>query len=244
MRKGRRVSSAKGGFKLWSIASLATSMSVTLYELCNCKCIFTLPNKIKWTWVCVTDRPGSFTSQSQCTPSPGFWLNKPAPHEHPHQAGYIITHLTSLQSPVSFIHWATFLPVYLPSVSPPVCSSVFRPNVCFGCHLLVEIIITCQIGVCCFPSQFHDLLWIKKQGYSYHLSKNCSIALDTHLPLPSASVTVNKNPVYILSTESRSAAVFIPSILFVLFFFFFFKQVYSEIMSLFSTFYFTFFSSI
>ncbi len=80
------------------------------------------------TWVCVTDRPGSFTSQSQCTPSPVFWLNKPAPHEHPHQAGYIITHLTSLQGPVSFIHWASYLPVYYFCVSSSLFSCV--PSQC------------------------------------------------------------------------------------------------------------------
>ncbi len=32
-----------------------------------------------------------------------------------------------------------------------------------------------------------------KQGFSHNISKSCSNALDTHLPLPSASATVNKD---------------------------------------------------
>ncbi len=188
------------------------------------------------TWVCVTDRPGSFTSQSQCTPSPGFWLNKPAPHEHPHQAGYIITHLTSLQGPVSFIHWATYLPVYLPSVSPPVCSPVCRPNVCFGCHLLMKIIITRQRGVCCFLSQFHDLLWIKKQGYSHIYARTVPLPLilTGHYPLlqlPSIKILFIFYP---LSLSPQQC-------LFSAFYLYFINKVYYQIMSLFSTFYFTFF---
>ncbi len=48
-------------------------------------------------------------------------------------------------------------------------------------------------GVCYLQSPFHDLLRNKKQGYISHLSNNCSIALATHLPLPFASVSVNKD---------------------------------------------------
>ncbi len=47
-------------------------------------------------------------------------------------------------------------------------------------------------GVCYLPSPSHDLLRNKKQGYKLHHPQNYSITQDTHLPLPSAPVAVNK----------------------------------------------------
>ncbi len=67
--------------------------------------------------------------------------------------------------------------------------------------------ILVQRGVCCLPSSFHDLLRIKKQGYKLHLSKNCSIACDTHLTLPSASVAVKKDTCYYYNPLSESPSV-------------------------------------
>ncbi len=62
-------------------------------------------------------------------------------------------------------------------------------------------------GMCYLPSPSHDLLRNKKQGCNLYRSKNYSIAQDTHLPLPSASVVVNKETCLLSNPLSESPSV-------------------------------------
>ncbi len=97
--------------------------------------------------------------------------------------------------------------MYLLSVSPPVYSSTPRSNVCSSCHLPVDRIITHHQRCVLSPSPSHDSCEIRKKVIISIYPRTVPLPKITHLPLPSASVAVNKETCIFSNPLSESPTV-------------------------------------
>ncbi len=115
-------------------------------------------------YVCVTDRPGSLTTQLQRTPSPDYWLHTPALHLHPHQDGFISTHLTPLSVwSCSYEVDSMLLQLYMCACLLPSCAS-------FACLLRVLASFVCLPPSCACLSSMCILSSLHRVSLDYSIN--------------------------------------------------------------------------
>ncbi len=114
------------------------------------------------------------------------------------RSGLSMSSLRYMTTPTLYTYLLCLLQCYLLCFAPPSSIIVVTQWIL---HLFIIG------GVCCPPSLFPDLLENRKQSNYPHHFKNYSISIDTHLPLPSAPVAVNKDPCLHSNLQSESPSL-------------------------------------